>query len=116
MGEGAKYLRVTIHDNDFSGSLRMVCETFYEICCEEEMFPGEEDFPTIQRYLSQIWCGVDNTMDLLRWKNTITPHHPTDIAYLAPKLCFVDFQEIPDWDNYESAYIPMFDGAEVLMR
>ena len=30
-------------------------------------------------------------------------------------LEFVNYLDIPDWDNYESIYIPMFEG-EILVR
>ena len=111
-----KYLRVTIHDNDFTSSLRIACEAFYQFCYEEDNYPDEEDFPIIREYFSHVWVGLDLLQDLLRWKGTSIEHKGSSMAYLNPELSFIEFEDIPDWDNHENVYIPMFDNGEILMR
>ena len=112
----SKYLRVTIHDNDFTSSLRIACEAFYQLCYEENRYPDEEDFPIIRKYFSHVWSGLDSLQNLLRWKDISIEYKSSSMTYLNPELSFVVFENIPDWDNHESVYIPMFDNGEILMR
>lgn len=120
MNQNTTYLRVTIHDNDFRSSLQIVCHAMYDIFSDEDKWPTEEDFPKIKEYIKHIWWGVHNAMNHMRWKNTCVVHHELDkssgMDYLEPKLSFINFIEIPDWDNFESVYIPMFHDAEILLR
>ena len=105
-----KYLRVTIHDNDYRGSLKLVCDMLYEIFWMYG-YPTEEDFPRLKECIKHIWFGTHNAIILLDRGG-----HTDNIKYFNPHLEFVDVFDIPDWDNAESAYIPMFDDAEVLHR
>lgn len=45
----AKYLEVTIHDNDFSNSLIQTCRQLYSIWCDEGWFPTEENFSDLKK-------------------------------------------------------------------
>ena len=47
----AIYLRVTMHDNDFTGSLKHVANVLYEIFQDENRFPEEDEIPLIQKYI-----------------------------------------------------------------
>ena len=120
MNKNATYLRVTNHDNDFRSSLEAVCYALYDIFCGEDRWPTEEDFPKLKEYIKHMWWGAHNVMSHMRWKDTCVVHRELDknhdMDYLEPKLSFVDFSEIPDWDNFESVYIPMFCDAEILLR
>ena len=120
MNQNTTYLRVTNHDNDFRQSLETVCYAMYDIFCGEDKWPTEDDFPKIKKYIKYMWWAAHNAMGYMRWKNTCVVHHELnkydDMNYLEPKLSFVDFSEIPDWDNFESVYIPMFCDAEILLR
>ena len=44
-------------------------------------------------------------------ENNVNPEQENDIELTAE-----EFENIPDWDNSESCYIPMFDDADVLLR
>ena len=112
MNTNAKYLRVTIHDNDFHTSLEMISELLYETFQMEDRYPTEEDFPVLKECIKHLWFGEHMTSKLMRWGKRDT----TDINYFEPCLEFVDYLDIPDWDNAESVYIPMFDDAEILAR
>lgn len=107
-----KYLRVTIYDNDFTTSLMMVGKLLYDHFCEEDSYPTEEQLPILKRYVKHLWFGAEEIKDLMRWGEILAP----DFDYFEPHLEFVDYANIPEWDNYESIYIPMFDGGEVLVR
>lgn len=112
MNNNTKYLRVTIHDNDFRTSLRMISELLYETFQLENKYPTEEDFPVLKECIQHLWFGEHMASNLMRWGK----HNTIDIIYFKPHLEFVDYLDIPDWDNAESVYIPMFDDAEILIR
>jgi hypothetical protein len=107
-----KYLRVTIHDNDFSMSLEWIGELLYEIFCTEDNYPTEEQLPTLKEYIKRLWHITYTIQDLMRWSRA----GDMDDGYFNPHLEFVDYVDIPDWDNHESLYIPMFDDGKVLIR
>lgn len=116
MEQNAKYLRVTIHDNDYRTSLEYVCDALYEIFWFAG-YPTEQDFPNLKKCIKHLWFGTHATISLLdKGTHTNDIIHTDDIKYFEPYLEFVDYVDIPDWDNAESAYIPMFDDAEVLHR
>lgn len=112
MNTNAKYLRVTIHDNDFRISLEFVCDLLYEVFYLTGNYPTEEQLPMLKECIKHLWFGSHMSISLMDYGGCNT----TDIKYFNPHLEFVDFLDIPDWDNGESAYIPMFDDAEVLHR
>jgi hypothetical protein len=112
MNTSAKYLRVTIHDNDFTTSLEMMSELLYKTFQMEDRYPTEEDFPVLKECIKHLWFGEHMVSKLMRWGKRDT----TDINYFNPYLEFVDYLDIPDWDNFGSIYIPMFDDAEILTR
>ena len=110
----AKYLRVTIHDNDFISSLIEIGKLLYYIFYMEDKYPTEEQFPELAESIKHLLYGANMTKDLARWGEIIK----VDIEYFKPKLEFVDYLDIPDWDNHENIYIPMFDceEMEILVR
>lgn len=107
----AKYLQITIHDNDFITSLEMVGKLLQNIFQFEETYPDEEALPRLREYIQNLWYGIYGTMCLMEDRTCSA----SDLDYLKPILEFVRFENIPAWDNYESIYIPMFDG-EILVR
>lgn len=106
-----KYLRVTVHDNDFTNSLLLVGDFLKQAFKHEDKYPIEQDFNVLKEAINHIWYGIHGIMNQLRSGKCIL----YGIDYLKPDLEFVDFEDIPDWDNSESIYIPMFDG-EILLR
>lgn len=107
----AKYLRVTIHDNDFTNSLLLVGGLLKQVFKYEGKYPIEQDFDILKETIKHIWYGTRGIMNQLCFGKCIL----YGIDYFEPHLEFVDFEDIPDWDNSESIYIPMFDG-EILLR
>ena len=107
-----KYLRITIHDNDFSLSLEWIGELLYEIFWAEDNYPTEEKLPMLKEHIKRLWHSTYVIQDFMRFY----PAGDVEENYFNPHLEFVDFADIPDWDNHESIYIPMFDDAKILMR
>lgn len=113
MDKSGKYLRVTIHDNDYRGSLRLMGRLLYELFYHEDKYPTEEQFPVLKECIKHLWFSTEMTQDLMRWGDIVSL---LPIDEFEPHLEFVNYQDIPDWDNGESIYIPMFDDAEILAR
>lgn len=107
-----KYLRVTIHDNDFSEPLRLVGDILHEIFYSEDNYPTEQHLPILKERIKYLWHSIYMTQDSMR----ICSAGPVDASYFEPHLEFVDSTDIPDWDNGESIYIPMFDNGNILSR
>lgn len=106
----AKYLRVTIHDNDFTSSLLYVGNLLQQVFIDNE-YPTEQDFGVLKEMIMHIWYGIHEITEKLRFEECDL----CGFDYFEPNLEFVNFEDIPDWDNSESIYIPMFDG-EILLR
>ena len=68
----AKYLRITMHDNDFVGSLKYMANILYDIFQYENRFPEEDEFPLIEKYVKELWFSVYNICSIMRWnKNSV---------------------------------------------
>ena len=107
-----RYLRVTIHDNDFTSSLEQACATLYNIFQCAAHFPKEEDLFVVRGLIKALWNGTYIAEHWARWSTL----NYLEASYLAPKLEFVEYCDIPDWDNNESVYIPMFYDSHILTR
>lgn len=112
MNKGADYLRVTIHDRDYSLSLESVCRYLYDFFKTFERYPTEKDFDNLKNIIKHLWFATNKAMNFGLEKTDCTP----DIKVFNPGLEFVSCDNIPDWDNGESVYIPMFNYGEVLAR
>lgn len=106
----AKYLQVTIHDNDFWCSLSHVGYLLQQIFEYEGKYPTEDDFPALKECIKHIWYGTYNIANILRKREMYLEPETFN-----PQLKFVNYEDIPDSDNSESIFIPMFIG-EVLWR
>lgn len=96
-----EYLEITIHDNDFSEALRLVGKHLYQIFSETQFPNNEKDLESIKPLVTQL---LDVSHRLYSCSNKSYMKY-FDVRL---KLKFVDFTDIPDWNNYESIYIPLF--------
>ena len=116
MKQNATYLRVTIHDNDFTIPLEFVGELLNQLFYFYRKYPTEKDFPALKKMIKHIWYGVSNIEDMIGAPEYNFPNYQENkLEWFEPTLEFVDYLDIPDWDNNESIYIPMFDG-DVITR
>ena len=113
MSANAKYLRIKIRNNDFIYSLKTISELIYKIFQTEDNYPTEEDFSYLKEYIKHLCFGEYMIGDLICLGELFNDN--INIDDFEPYLEFVDYLDIPDWDNYESVYIPMFVG-EILIR
>lgn len=111
--EPARYLRITMHDNDFTVSLEHVGHLLQQIFEYEGSYPTEKDLPILSEMINHLWYATHNISNKLRWG--IDYYRKSEFVLFDCNLEFVDYLDIPDWDNGESIYIPMFFG-EILTR
>lgn len=111
----AKYLRITIHDNDFTTSLEHVANTLSKIFKSEGRYPEEDELPLLKKYVKSLWFSVDNIQSIMRWNKNSVGFSENPEGIFEPVLEFVDYEDIPDWDDNSSVYIPMFD-INILVR
>lgn len=106
------YLYISIGDNDFQFGLRDVCNWLYK------WFEWSGEYPGNEKDLEELRPIVQNLLyqrdQLKRYKDKDYPN--VSVGYFKPRMEFVYSSDIPDWDNGESAYIPMFDDGEVTFR
>lgn len=112
----AKYLRVTMHDNNFWLSLTLLADTLYIIFIEDGRFPEEDELPLLKKYIQSLWFSLHNLDAVMCWNKNSVGFKETIEKHFEPTLEFVDYLDIPDWDNDESVYIPMFENAEIIRR
>lgn len=112
----AKYLRITIHDNDFLLSLKQLSEMLYEIFLVEGRFPEEDDLPLLEKYVKHLWFSLNNIGKIMRWNKTCVGFNASSIEIFSPILDFVNYPDIPKCEDNESVYIPMFEDAEIIIR
>ena len=76
------------------------------------------DLEVIKPYIAKLWWSIDSLSHHFRWKNTHVDQSPTRVEYFEDvDLSIVDYTEIPDWDNAESIYIPLFkESTEIIYR
>ena len=116
----AKYLRITMHDNDYTKYIEYVADLLknifekecfyfkYEICSI-----SEDDFPVLKEMIKHELYAVNNIIHILSKRNF--EYRESPLSNFECDLEFVDYLDIPDGDNYQSVYIPLF-GGEVLVR
>lgn len=111
-----KYLKITNDDNDFVISLGRVAVILYEIFQSEQRYPTEDELPLLKDYIKCLWFSVHNVRNFIRWDKDFSGFHETKKKIFMPVLEFVDYSDIPEVGDMDSAYIPMFDNAEILIR
>ena len=112
----AKYLRITMHDNDFTQSLIQLANMLYEIFLFEGRFPEKDELPLLKNYVKHLWFSLHNISSIMRWNKNSVGLRESPESLFNPQLEFVDYIDIQDWDNDESVYIPMFKNAEIIRK
>ena len=110
MEHNAIYLKVTIHDNDFWSSQAHLGNLLQHIF-KFQGYPTQKDLPYLQEIIRHLWYEISRIEHVLDGRG----YNYLDVSYFDPDLEFVKFEDIYDWDNYETMYIPMFDG-EIIVR
>ena len=91
-----RYLRITIHDNDFTQSLIFIGHLLQQIFEFENKYPTEEDFPLLKKMVKHLWYGADNIMFKMRFKEH---YSETPIDIFECDLEFVEYLNITGEDR-----------------
>lgn len=111
----AKYLLVTIHDNDFWYSMNILGEVLKKIFDFYEGYPIEEDIPELKKYIQHLWFGISNMEPIGRKRNGGYEFDGGKFEYFDADIKIVDFFDIPMWANGENLYVPLFEG-DIIIR
>lgn len=111
-----EYLMITMHDNDFSISLELLGETLLNIFSLHEYPNNQRDLDRIKEYVQYMIWGIHNISHAFLGKHSWT----TPLSVFDCDLSIIDEHDIPEWDNAESIYVPLFEfegeEARVLLR
>jgi hypothetical protein len=110
-----RYLKITIHDNDFTNSLEQVAHTLNGIFSITGRYPEEDELPLLKKYIESLWFSIDNIWQIMRWNKNSVGFSENPEKIFKPVLEFVEYEDIPDWDDNSSVYIPMFN-TNILVR
>ena len=108
--DDAYYLKVTIHDNDFKYDVEFVANMLNAIF---QFFDAAkksiiDNLFQLQNCIKELLYQTHSIMNLVdRYNSGIS----VPIDYFEPKLEVVTYNDIPDWDNGESVYVPLFEGS-----
>lgn len=100
------YLKLTIHDNDFYFTIQFVSELLYEIFYFLDITAIDlyKHLPQIKTHIQQLLYSTSFI------EHQLEGIYNPDLEYFQPDMELVTSIDIPDWDNDESAFIPLFEG------
>ena len=105
----AKYLKITLHDNDFTSIVEFSSILLHELI---DFFDGYGSYNISDEDLSKLKDDIHHLLyDTYRIYNYL--YHRkcnTKFDYFQPELQIVDYLDIPEWNNNESVFIPLFNG------
>ena len=107
----AKYLKITIHDNDFTGYYRILGETLLNMFRYHGDYPTEDNVQQLKYAIGNLWYSI-NQINI--FMDNRFPQVARDYFYY-PDLAIVDYLDIPKWGNGEDIYIPLFDGSDEII-
>jgi hypothetical protein len=112
----APYLVIRIGDNDFTSFAESVANALMAMFYLYDYPKDDEDLEMLKEPIARMWASMTIINDVMKKvedrKWTGTPNNFESIfKYMTERLSLriVDFSELPDWDNYESICIPLFD-------
>ena len=109
----AKYLKITIHDNDFTSYIECLAEAIMNMFKFTVWKPKtDEDLEKLKPGIAHVWTG-------LAMIRQVTCKQPDSNIYdyimEHLDLSIEEFENIPDSvDNYEDLYIPLFESDDYL--
>lgn len=113
------YLCITLRDNDFTAYSYILGEYIQKIIYwyknESSESLSDEQLEKLRPYIARMWWSIHNMENVIYSNNTRETAY--DVFERNLELSVVDYTDIPEWDNYENIYIPLFDNElEVLCR
>jgi hypothetical protein len=116
----APYLVIRIGDNDFISFAESVANALTAMFYSYDYPKNDEDLEMLKEPIARLWASLTILNDVMKkvedrqWP--ATPNNFDHIfEYMKERLSLriVDFSDLPDWDNYESICIPLFETKGV---
>ena len=102
-----KYLRITIHDNDFVRSIEIAANAIFSEYNKSYNDITEDSIPLLKESVRDIMGGIEKIKYGIHiddgWK--FDEEHWREI--FTPDITIIDEYEIDDWENGEVYYIPL---------
>lgn len=113
------YLCITLGDNDFTSYFGVLGESLQRIICwyknEFSESLSDEQLEKLRPYVARIWWSTHNMQTALYSSDIQETAY--DVFERNLELSVVDYADIPEWNDCEDIYIPLFDNElEVLCR
>ena len=115
MKQDKKYLKITIFDNDFMDELEDAANVLHAAFYGYDKYPTEKDFPYLEKCIRNLMSNSYCIHCFARGDEDL-PNTETNDKYFTPKLSIVKEFDIPEWENYECIYIPLFEDGDILKR
>lgn len=110
----AKYLSISIHDNDFTNYAESMMESIAYLFKFFEFYPkNEQDLEKLKPGIAHMWTGFDLIDNACRDRSS---EDRFNWFMKQVELKIVDFADIPEWDNYETMFIPLFKDGENIIK
>lgn len=110
----AKYLKITIHDNDFTSYIEYLADAIMNMFKWNEWKPKtDEDLEKLKPGIAHVWTGL-----VMIYQATGTHPDSNIHNYIMEHLdlSIEEFENIPDSvENYEDLYIPLFKSDDYLI-
>lgn len=111
----APYLHISIGDNDFTTVSPALEKALGEMFYLND-FPGSGDLVKLREPIVALWVGAVMMNEAMEWDDESRHNDYGKLReYMLErlKLEIVKFEDIPDWDNYESIYVPLYGDGTV---
>lgn len=116
----APYLVIRIGDNDFTSFAESVANALTAMFYSYDYPKNDEDLEMLKEPIARLWASLTILNDVMKkvedrqWPATPSNFDHT-FEYMKERLSLriVDFSDLPDWDNYESICIPLFETKGV---
>ena len=117
----AFYMRVTIHDNNFSDCLEATCERLHTAFHYEYSVPHDEtsiDIESLKYFIAKMMVANRILRHIMKNKEPYSLEIENNyVKYFLERLQIKFVDEMLDWDNCESCYIPLWSRyAAVVTR
>ena len=110
--ETKMYLKITLHDNDFTNHYEELGKIIQDFFVERDWIPSYDDLKIIRIFIAKIWHSLANLNNYYKIKDRNGKFCETDYAYFINSLeiALIDYKDISEtWNNSEDIYIPLFN-------
>lgn len=111
---GSQYLRITLHDNDFTSywealvvSIESIVNDFHTVYVGENF---DWDMDRLAAAIQYLWYAMDEmdyACDSPARRACFANQRRHTVDSFKPDISIVDYKDIPDWENSEVIYIPL---------